>query len=109
MAKTDPAARITLLEGELDRLRKELAILERQWARKHLLAAFGLFALPALYFGALYAVIILLCTPALIGTQAYLIGVRRSECRELIEETKRELARLKGLATRTETPAGAVA
>ncbi|MBN8609509.1 MAG: hypothetical protein J0L92_02935 [Deltaproteobacteria bacterium] len=95
MAKTDPRARVTLLEGELSRLQKELAILDRQWARKHLLAAFGLVALPALYFGTLYAVIVLLCTPALVATQAYLIGVRRSECRELIEEARREIAHLR--------------
>ncbi len=109
MAKTDTVARITLLEGEVDRLRKELAILERQWARKHLLAAFGLLALPALYFGTLYAMIFLLCTPALVATQAYLIGVRRSECRELIEESRREIARLKSLVAPVEAPAGAVA
>jgi hypothetical protein len=52
-------------------------------------------ALPALYFGTLYAVIVLLCTPALVATQAYLIGVRRSECRELITDAKREIARLR--------------
>lgn len=102
MAKPDSPARIPILEAELVRLRGELAILERQWARKHLLAGFGLLALPALYFGALYAVIVLLCTPALVATQAYLIGVLRSECRELIEEAKREIARLRAVTARAE-------
>jgi hypothetical protein len=95
MSKTDPAARIAMLEGELVRLQKELAILQRQWDQKYRLGAFGLLALPAAYWGLAYSVIIALCTPALIATQAYLIGVRRNECRELIAEAKRELTTLR--------------
>lgn len=96
-----PAARAAVLVEEVARLERELAVLERQWARKHYLSAFALLALPALYFGGLYAVIVLLCTPALVGTQAYLIGVRRSECRELIREAQRELAQLRSKAAAT--------
>lgn len=103
MAKTDPAARIALLDEELKRLHKELAVLDRQWAQKYRLGAFGLLALPAAYWGIAYSFIVLLCTPALIATQAYLIGVRRSECRELIGEAKRELASLR----RSQPPAAA--
>jgi hypothetical protein len=95
MSKSDPAARVAMLEGELVRLQKELAILQRQWDQKYRLGAFGLLALPAAYWGLAYSVIIVLCTPALIATQAYLIGVRRNECRELIAEAKRELTTLR--------------
>lgn len=95
MSKTDPAARAAMLEAELVRLQKELGVLQRQWDRKYRLAAFGLLALPAAYWGLAYSVIFVLCTPALIATQAYLIGVRRNECRELIAEAKRELATLR--------------
>jgi len=88
--------RETLLTEELERLKKELAVLDRQWARKHYLGAFGLLAIPAYFYGVAYTIIVLLCTPALIAVQAYLIGVRRNECRELIAEARGELARLRG-------------
>lgn len=101
MAKTDPGARAALLEGEVKRLEGELAILERQWDRKYWLAAFGLLAIPAAYWGLAYSVIFVLCTPALIATQAYLIGVRRSECKELIDEAQREIAALRATVSRT--------
>jgi hypothetical protein len=85
--------RIAMLEAEVTRLHGELRILDRQWSRKHLLAAFGILAIPAYFlFGGVVAAVVLVCTPALIATQAYLVGVRRLECRQLIEETKRELA-----------------
>ena len=84
-----------MLESEVTRLQKELAVLQRQWDQKYRLGAFGLLALPAAYWGLAYSLIIVLCTPALIATQAYLIGVRRNECRELIGEAKREIAMLR--------------
>ncbi len=85
-----------MLEAEVTRLNGELALLERQWSRKHLLAVFGLFAIPAYFlFGGLVAAVVLFCTPALIATQAYLVGIRRMECRQLIAETHRELAAAK--------------
>ena len=95
MSKQDPAARLSMLESEVTRLQKELAVLQRQWDQKYRLGAFGLLALPAAYWGLAYSLIIVLCTPALIATQAYLIGVRRNECRELIGEAKREIAMLR--------------
>lgn len=86
------ADRIPLLESEVTRLEHELSILQRQWDRKHLLAFFGLLAIPAYFlFGGLVAGVVVLCTPALVATQAYLLAVRRVECRQLISETKREL------------------
>ncbi|AKF09710.1 hypothetical protein [Sandaracinus amylolyticus] len=84
--------RIPMLQSEVTRLEHELSILERQWHRKHRLAFFALLAIPAYFlFGPLVAGVVLVCTPALIGVQAYLLGVRRMECRQLIAETKREL------------------
>ena len=85
--------RIAMLEAEVTRLTGELRMLDRQWSRKHLLAAFGVLTIPAYFlFGGLVATVVLICTPALIATQAYLVGVRRYECRQLIDETRRELA-----------------
>jgi hypothetical protein len=95
MTAAKPAEREALLVAEVERLKKELAILQRQWDRKHLLGLFGLFAIPAYFVGPAYAVIVVLCTPALIGTQAYLLGVRISECKELLVEARTELARLR--------------
>ncbi len=92
--------RETLLTEELERLKKELAVLDRQWARKHYLGVFGLLAIPAYFYGVAYTIIVLLCTPALIAVQAYLIGVRRNECRELIAEARGELGRLRGAASK---------
>lgn len=86
------ADRIPLLEAEVKRLEHELAILQRQWDRKHYLWAFGVLVVPAYFvFDALIALVVALCTPALVATQAYLLAVRRAECRQLITETKREL------------------
>lgn len=88
-----------MMEAEIARLRSELATLERQWARKHLLALFGLAAIPCYFLlGPLIAGVVLVCTPALVATQAYLLYVRRTECAQLIEETSREIAIAQGLA-----------
>lgn len=95
MSAANADERGALLAAEVERLQKELGILQRQWDRKHLLGLFGLFAIPAYFVGPAYAVIVLLCTPALIGTQAYLLGVRMSECKELLAEARTELARLR--------------
>jgi hypothetical protein len=84
-----------LLEAEVVRLQRELVLLEQQWKKKHWLALFVVAAIPAFFvFGRLVAGIVVLCTPALVATQAYLLAVRRTECRQLIEEAKRELALL---------------
>ncbi len=85
--------RITMLKAEVARLKGELAKLERAWERRYHLAAFALTAIPTYFiFGGLVASVVLACTPALIATQTYLVGVRRLECRQLIEEMMRELA-----------------
>lgn len=85
--------RIAMLEAEVTRLEGELRALDRHWARKHHLAVFALLAVPAYFlFGGVVATVIVLCTPALVATQAYLLAVRRVECRQLIDETRRELS-----------------
>jgi hypothetical protein len=91
-----------MLTAELERLHEELAILQRQWDRKHLLGLFGILAIPAYFVGPAYALIVVICTPALIGTQAYLLAVRMAECKELIAETRGELARLQPPAKKAE-------
>ena len=84
-----------LLEAELHRLGRELDQIERQWNRKHLLGFLALAAFPAYALaGPLAAGICVVCAPALVATQAYLLAVRRTECRQLIEETRVELRRL---------------
>jgi hypothetical protein len=91
MTPEDP--RIPKMEAEIERLRAELATLERQWQRKHLLGLFGLAAIPCYFaFGAFVASVVLVCTPALVATQAYLLYVRRMECVQLIAETRNEIA-----------------
>jgi hypothetical protein len=90
-----------LLEAEVKRLGREIAILDRQWNLKYRLAFLGLLAIP-LYFvaGRFWAVIIVLMTPALVATQAYLLAVRRTEARELLDDAKRYLK-----ASRAKKPA----
>ncbi len=94
-----------LIEAELKRLEVELGVLERQWNRKHYLALFGLLTIPAYFYWGIPALMLgVLATPSLVLTQAYLIGVRRSECRELIAESEQRLKRLS--VTPKPTPAG---
>jgi hypothetical protein len=93
-----------LLEAEVERLRAELGVLEQQWKKRYWLALFGLFAIPGMYFFGLPALALgILGTPALVATQSYLLAVRRAECEQLIEESRRALLRL----ARAADPAGA--
>jgi hypothetical protein len=89
--------KLAKLEAEVRRLEGELAVLERQWRRKHLLALFGIAAVPCYFlFGSLVALVVLLCTPVLVGTQAYLLWVRRWECKNLIAQAYRDAAVIRG-------------
>lgn len=104
MSPEDP--RIPKLEAEVTRLRGELDTIKRQWSRKHLLAIFGVLAIPAYFlFGPFVAGVVVVCTPALVATQAYLLYVRGIECTQLIEETRREIALLRGGAPPPARPA----
>lgn len=86
------------MEAEVMRLAAQQEKLERDWRRIPFLAAFGLTAIPAYHiwggWAALYA---LLFTPCLMISATYLIGVRRSETRQLRMELERSLAEKKGL------------
>jgi hypothetical protein len=92
-----------LLTDEIGRLRGQLEVLERQWKKKHWLALFGLLAIPIWIFAPpMWTVATLMATPCLVATQAYLIMMRRAECRELILQCRRDLQslqRARGLAS----------
>jgi hypothetical protein len=86
-------SRAQLLETEVARLEQELALLDRQWTKRPWLLLFALAAIPAYFvFGGEVAAVVLLATPALVAVQSYLLHFRREECRELIAETRRQLA-----------------
>jgi hypothetical protein len=83
------------MDAELARLADEAKALEREWRRIPFLFAFGVLAAPVLFiWGPLAALYTLLFTPCLVGTAAYLVGVRRRENRDLHEELKHERALL---------------
>lgn len=92
-----------LLDAEVKRLVREIAILDRQWRLKYRLAVLGLLSIPVYFIaGRFWAVIVLIMTPALVATQAYLLAVRLSEARELLDEAKKYLR-----ASRTPKPPAA--
>lgn len=86
------AQRLVLLEREKERLEGEIEAYENQWNRKHWLMLFGLLALPAyMFLGKAFAVLMVLCTPCLVITYAYLVGVRKAEAKALHAEILREM------------------
>jgi hypothetical protein len=88
--RLDPA----LAVKELERLREEAVVLERDWRRAPYLIGLALLAVPAYFLDyPLLALLFLLCAPALVGTAIYLLGVRRAENRQLSEELEMELRR----------------
>lgn len=88
------ATRRELVEAEVARLKDEAKVLERDWRRIPLLFALVLTAVPAYYvWGPTAALWALICTPCLVITALYLIGVRKAENRQQIAELERELER----------------
>lgn len=86
------ADRRELIEKEIERLREEAKVLERDWRRVPYLFAFVLSAVPAyLIWGPTAAFYAVLCTPCLVVTALYLLGVRRAENRQSIAELERQL------------------
>ena len=87
---------LRLLDAEVIRLTREIAVLDRQWERKYRLALIIVLAIP-LYFlaGRFWAGIVIVMTPALVATQAYLLTVRRAEARELYAEAKHAAAAIR--------------
>jgi hypothetical protein len=103
---SDSAERQQLLHQEIERLTAELGILERQWGKRHYLLLFGLLTIPAYFvFGAPALALGLLGTPALFATQSYLLAVRRTECKQLIDEARRSIARLSRASLPASPPA----
>lgn len=77
---------------EIERLKGEAEVLERDWRRIPYLAGFIVLAGPAhLIWGPIAAMYAVLCVPCLIGTAYYLIGVRKRENRDLLVELEEQL------------------
>lgn len=92
----DEQERITKYEAELARLDELHAHLEHLWTKVPYYAVLGLAAPPVWYFAGLgWAISTLLVTAALVGTQAYLIGVRKNENRANHALVESDLERLR--------------
>lgn len=77
----------------MERLESEAKVLERDWRRIPWLFVFVLSAVPAyLIWGNTAAIYAILCTPCLVGTAAYLLGVRRAENQQSLRELQQQLA-----------------
>jgi len=80
-------------EIELARLDSELRELDEHWRRIPMFGTFGLCALPIGYLlGVAAALVALMVTAALVGTSAYLTGVRKNENRWTHQSLLRELS-----------------
>ena len=92
-----PTEREVLLEHEVRRLGAQLVVLEAQWKKKHWLGLLALAAIPLFVFvpSPMWGIGMLMATPCLVVTQAYLIGMRRAECRELIQQCRRDMQTLR--------------
>jgi hypothetical protein len=89
-------ARIEKYEVEIRRLDQLHAELDELWTKVPRYAYLGLIAPVVWYFAGLgWAIVELLVTAALTGTQAYLIGVRKSENRWNREQLVADLNRLR--------------
>lgn len=88
--------RTALLRAEMTRLEAEIVVLDRQWRQKHWLGLISLAAVPLMILGfePLWIGIALLGGPSLVATQAYLLYVRRRECRELIAQAQIDIERV---------------
>lgn len=86
------ATRAELIEAEIERLKGEAKILERDWRRIPFLAGFFALALPVHWiWGPTASFYTVLCVPCLVVTAAYLIGVRKRENRDLLAELEDQL------------------
>lgn len=88
--------RIAKYEVEIRRLDELHDELDQLWAKVPRYAYLALLAPVVWYFQGLgWAIVELLVTASLVGTQAYLIGVRKSENRWNRHQLVQDLARLK--------------
>lgn len=94
----DSEERSDLLKAEIVRLETEIVVLDRQWNRKHWLGLVALVAIPLMIARVppLWVAIAVIAAPALVATQAYLLYVRRRECRHLIEQARQDLDWVEG-------------
>jgi hypothetical protein len=89
-------ARIEKYETEIRRLDELRAELDRLWTKVPRYAYLALLAPLVWYFAGLgWAFVELLVTASLVGTQAYLIGVRKNEIRWNREKLVEDLERLR--------------
>jgi hypothetical protein len=88
--------RIQKYEAEIARLDELYKDLDRLWGQVPRFWAFAVFAPFIWYFvSGGWAIVQLLVTAALVGTQAYLIGMRKSENRWNRESVREDLEKLK--------------
>lgn len=81
------------IEQEIARLHQEGAKLEREWHQVPYLFALVLLAGPVFWiWGPVAGFYTILGAPSLVVTAYYLVGVRRSENRELLRDLERQLA-----------------
>ena len=93
MARTRP----DLIEKEIERLEEQATLLERDWKRLPYLWGGMLLVGPIwLIWGPVVGLYALLCVPCLFFTALYLVGVRRSENRQMLAEMRRQLERMRG-------------
>ena len=80
------------MEAEIDRLKDEAKVLERDWRRIPFLAAFLLLAGPVYWvWGATASFYAVLCVPCLVLTAYYLSGGRIREIKDLLVELEDQL------------------
>jgi hypothetical protein len=92
---------------EIARLDEELRAYERLWSRlPRFTVVFASVPVVAVLYGLGWAVAALLASAALVGTQAYLIAVRKSENRWTREKLCDDLRELEHADARAETPSG---
>ena len=81
-----------LVEREVERLHEEASKLARDWSRvPWLFGTIVLVPLMQVVSGPGAAMLALIFVPSLVATSAYLIGVRRKENAQLIEDLEQQL------------------
>lgn len=88
----DPRRR-ELVVAQIERLKQHRARLEKDWSRIPRLAYSGLLVVPAYFVGGVGAALAtLLFVPCLVGTAAYLVGVRLFENKQTTRDLELQVA-----------------
>jgi hypothetical protein len=83
------------MEAEVHRLEALQKELDRDYRRVPFLFVFGLLTIPVYFiWGATAAIYAILCTPCLVITALYLIGVRKADNKKETLELRRTLRRM---------------